>query len=369
MPETNQIFTVKVPLAVAVDLSSSLQKLDPAFTPAAVKASVVVPGDGGVVVKGTNAESAVYQTTPVGAVRFFLQETPANFKMTIIAVDANASESGGETAPTGGTTTGSKYIEDVYKLVGSGGTILTAVAKNAPALLNGLPKDSFGTLRKLVAKLEKNPAKLEKRIGDFLDDDYLSGTKPGKAAAMCYAAPVKPRTTIDDNDVETSSFQFLLTTTLFQERKGDSDETKVQADLDKFHPDSDLYAWQKSHPDMTPRTSVQFRTFDGSAPVPWWQAFNGPYPGGTMMASVDWVVKGARMNPRHSRIGLSCFVNAVNVVAVIGKNGGGGGGAAGPSVNDEQKALMKRTFAMVAAGGGAGAEDHEAKRACVEAEA
>ena len=360
----SEIFKHKVSHAMAKQLADSLKALSSDSAPCTVAPTTVSPGNGGIIVQGEKGESVVPQQTPVAAMRTFLAASPesANASLKIIALSVPAAEFGGTDAPTDPQTENARYLADVWNLTGPGGTLLDAIADVFPDAIREM-KGSFSSLAKIAAKFENNRPKAVERISKVLNEDSAAGQRPGQASSMLWAAIVKPHSKMDDDGNDVRHWQLSFSTPLFKARTDNSDEA-VAADLALFDAESDLHAFQAAHPEMAPR-DLMFNPYCGSAAVNWPLALRGKYAGSEQLyGSVNWVIRGAKFIPARNRVVLSCYVNAVNEVALVGKNGGGGGGgSAAPVVNDEQKNLIKRTFAM-ATGGTVDADDEpDAKRA------
>lgn len=361
----SEIFKQKVTPAVAKQLADSMQALSSDGATCAVAPTTISPGNGGIIVQGEKGEAVVPQQTPVAAMRTFLAASPesANASLKIIALSVPDAEFGGTDAPTEPLTENARYLADVWKLTGPGGALLSAIADVFPDAIREM-KGSFSSLAKIAAKFEGNRPKAVEKISKVLNDDSAAGQRPGQASSMLWAAIVKPHSKMDDDGNDVRYWQLSFSTPLFKARTDNSDDA-VAADLALFDAESDLHAFQAAHPELAPR-ELTFNPYCGSAAVNWPLALRGKYAGSEQLyGSVNWVIRGAKFIPARNRVVLSCYVNAVNVVAMVGKNGGGGGGggSAAPVVNDEQKNLIKRTFAMATGGAAEPDDEPDTKRA------
>ena len=344
----SKIFDTRVSAELASQLAKSVRELDDTHT-GKMNVTKVEPCSGGVAVVGTGGEKTVPQTTPLTEVRTFLHDG----KLKIIAMSEPATNFGGTNEPTDPKTPNAEYITDVWNLVSKNGAIVNSIANNMSDAMKEQPKEAFKNIRKIITKFENTPKGVKKTL-DLLNDDLEAGLRAGQASSMMWAAVVKPHTKMDDNGNDVTSWQLVLSTPLFQDRKGD-DADAIEADLALFNDQSEVHAFQATHPELKPR-ELMFHPMCGGKSVNWPGALTGKYAGSSQfMGKIDWVVKGARFIPSRNRIVASCYVNGVHVAAMIGKSGGSGGAAAAPVVNDQQRNLIKRTFDMATGG----ADEHE----------
>lgn len=240
----------------------------------------------------------------------------------------------------GGTTPQARAVESVHALAGVGGSIFTLLTDG-------------GALKAMHSKLPKGEGKTFKQMlkGDVcktLEEDCTRAMQAGEAPKNTWSPPVKFRKIYDkEGDVEIDEkVQWKLPPTpLFVECTDEKTAEEIKADEAMFHPDSELLAWQKAHPNWRPTDKLKVVCADGQ-PGHWTDMFkNTPYNSITIVAQFEVAPWKVFLSTKHStdRIVITFYLRAVKMFGHVGKKRAADADA-GPALNTAQQMVLDQFY-------------------------
>lgn len=239
----------------------------------------------------------------------------------------------------GGKTPVAKDIAAIADGVGPYGSFWTTVGTNFQKMAEAAdPKGgSFRAFRSmkpsaLTAVLKEDAEK----SCNAQSTGYKSSYVPKQQVKQYIGKP-------DDAGNQQVSIQASFTSKLFIPRVRPQSTADHDAELEQFyHPESSLYAYASANPHMMP-SRLMFCPLNGEQKVSWTTALFGPYDGKIMHGSVHFKPWKAGLSTTYERIYYTCFVDQIDVIAVVGSSGGA---APATDVNAAQIQLLKSALSM-----------------------
>lgn len=250
-----------------------------------------------------------------------------------VLVEAPASDFDTPETYSGGLTPVAKDIAAIAEGVGPYGGFWPAVAGNFKKMAESAdPKGgAFRAFRNMK----------EAALTALLRDD---AEKSCNAQSTGYKSSYAPKQQVkqyigkaDDDGTQPVSIQASFTTKLFVPRTKSQTPAEHEAEVERlYHPESSLSAYASANAHMMP-SRLMFCPLNGEAKAPWTTALFGPYDGKIMHGSVHFKPWKAGLSVTYERIYYTCFVDQIDVIAVVGSSGGA---VATTEVNAAQMLLL-----------------------------